>query len=82
MCLLANRIFVLSSQKLLGIKPTLSSKRRHCLVTRRLLDSAGARSALMRMRTQCLHVLAFFVRPGALGRLNEVGKSFHEMKGG
>ena len=42
--------------------------------------SAGARSVLMRMRTQCMYVriaslrtyvLAFLVRPGALGRLNE-----------
>ena len=51
--------------------------------------SAGARSALMRIRT---HVrtyvhdrLAFLVRPGALGRLNDekfkYKKSFQEMKG-
>ena len=62
MCLLANRIFVLSSQKHLGIKL------QHSLA---LSYSAGARSALMRMRAQCIYVLAFLVRPGALGRLNE-----------
>ena len=48
-----------------------SSKRRHCLVTRRLLSRgavcANAHACAMYVRT----VLAFLVRPGALGRLNE-----------
>ena len=29
--------------------------------------SAGARSALMLMRTSCIHIFAFLARPGALG---------------
>ena len=50
MCLLANRIFVLSSQKQLGIK--LQTALRKDLS--RGAYSAGARSALMRMRKQCI----------------------------
>ena len=80
MCLLANRIFVLSSQKhVYRYKATnsqYSSKRRHCLVTRRLL-SRGAVCA-----NAHAYARAFLVRPGALGwlQLRNISGKIHFMK--
>ena len=70
MCILANRIFVLSSQKHLGIKLQTANTlfEKDAIALSRGAYSAGARSELMRMRAKCTHVLAFLVRPGAQRR--------------
>ena len=81
MCLLANRIFVLSSQKLLGIKlQTANTLFEKTPLTRRLL-SRGAVCA-----NAHAYAMAFLVRPGAIGspqlRKKKSGTSIKiEMKG-